>query len=38
MGCEGRVNTITARRPPGRRIVLLPEPLGSAVKTVGLMV
>lgn len=37
-GGEGRVNTITAEKAAGKAIVLLPEPLGAAVKTVDVMI
>lgn len=37
-GGEGRVSTITAEKAAGKAIVLLPEPLGAAVKTVDVMV
>jgi hypothetical protein len=37
-GGEGKVDTITAEKAAGKAIVLLPEPLGAAVRTVDVMV
>ncbi len=37
-GGEGQVKTITEEKSAGKAIVLLPEPLGPAVKTVDVMV